>query len=73
MMRHETGRTFDYDRDVAFADEKLAAVNASNPDLRAFHARGGKVLMYSGWADPVGPPMDAINYYERVRKVMGRT
>ena len=39
-------RTFDYDRDVAYADAKLAAVNDSNPDLSAFKARGGKILMY---------------------------
>jgi feruloyl esterase len=63
-------RTFDYDRDVAYADAKLAAVNASNPDLSAFKACGGKILMYSGWADPIGPPMDAVNYYEHVEKVM---
>ena len=64
-------RTFDYDRDVTYADTKLAAVNASNPDLGAFKARGGKILMYSGWADPVGPPVDAVNYYQRVEEVMG--
>jgi feruloyl esterase len=64
-------RTFDYDRDVAYADDKLAAVNASSLDLRAFRARGGKILMYSGWADPVGPPMDAVNYYEQVENIMG--
>jgi len=64
-------RTFDYDRDVAYADAKLAAVNASNPDLSRFRARGGKILMYSGWADPIGPPMDAVNYYKRVENVMG--
>lgn len=64
-------RTFDYDRDVARADKELAAVNASSPDLSAFKARGGKILMYSGWADPVGPPMDAVNYYQRVENVMG--
>lgn len=64
-------RTFDYDRDVIRADTELAAVNASNPDLRAFKARGGKILMYSGWADPVGPPMDAVSYYQRVEEVMG--
>jgi feruloyl esterase len=64
-------RTFDYDRDVTRADTNLAAVNASNPDLGAFKARGGKILMYSGWADPVGPPMDAVNYYQRVEEVMG--
>lgn len=64
-------RTFDYDRDVALADQKLAAVNATSPDLNAFKARGGKLLMYSGWADPIGPPLDAIDYYTRVEKLTG--
>jgi Tannase and feruloyl esterase len=62
---------FDYDRDVAYADAKLVAVNASSPDLTPFKARGGKLLMFSGWADPVGPAMDAVNYYKRVEKTMG--
>lgn len=64
-------RKFDYDRDVAFAGAKLAAVNASDPDLNEFRSRGGKVIMYSGWADPIGPPVDAINYYERVEEATG--
>ncbi|MGA2000652.1 MAG: tannase/feruloyl esterase family alpha/beta hydrolase [Terriglobales bacterium] len=63
--------TFDYDRDVALGDKKLAMLNAVNPDLSAFKSRGGKVLMYSGWADPIGPPMDAVNYYQRVVQAMG--
>ena len=61
-------RKFDYDRDVAYADTKMAAVNASSSDLSAFEARGGKILMYSGWADPTGPPMDAVNYYKQVEE-----
>ena len=64
-------RTFDYDRDVSYADEKLAAVNAVSADLRAFKERGGRLLMFSGWADPVGPPMDAVNYYKRAEAAMG--
>lgn len=64
-------RKFDYDRDLVYADTKVAAVNASSPDLNAFRSRGGKVIMYSGWADPIGPPMDAMNYYERVEKASG--
>ena len=64
-------RKFDYDRDVAFADAKLAAVNASGTDLNEFRSRGGKVIMFSGWADPIGPALDAINYYERVEKATG--
>ena len=27
--------------------------------------------MYSGWADPIGPPLDAIDYYTRVVTVIG--
>jgi len=64
-------RTFDYDRDVAYADQKVASVNASSTDVKAFKDRGGKVLMYSGWADPVGPPLDAVHYYEQVSSAMG--
>ena len=63
--------TFDYDRDVATGDRKMAAVNAGNPDLSAFRASGGKLLMYHGWSDPVGPPGDAIDYYSQVEKRLG--
>lgn len=68
---HWDWRTFDYDRDVTFADRKLAAVNASDADLSRFKARGGKLLMYHGWVDPVGPPQDAIGYYLDVERHMG--
>jgi feruloyl esterase len=27
--------------------------------------------MYSGWADPVSPPLDAIDYYKRVEQATG--
>lgn len=63
--------TFDYDQDLAYADTKMAAVNASSADLQKYKARGGKILMYHGWADPVGPPQDAIDYYENVEQAMG--
>lgn len=64
-------RKFDYDHDVALADSKLAAVNATDTNIGAFKARGGKLLMYSGWADPTGPPMDAVQYYNAVAKRFG--
>lgn len=59
--------SFDFDRDMAAADDKLAAViNAMNPDLERFRARGGKMIQYHGLADQVVPPMDSVSYYERV-------
>jgi len=58
-------RTFDYDRDVPFADAKLAdTMNAFNPDLSALRQRGSKLLLYHGWNDPSISPQNTVNYYE---------
>jgi feruloyl esterase len=58
-------RTFDYDRDVPFADGKLGAVmNAFDPDLSSLRKRGGKLLLYHGWNDPSISPQNTVNYYE---------
>lgn len=65
--------TFDYDHDVTTGDTVRADVNASDPNLKPFKDRGGKLLIYHGWVDPVGPPGDAIDYYNKVAKVMGST
>ncbi len=64
-------RTFDFDRDVAYADSKMAVVNANDTNLRPFKAHGGKLVMYHGWADPVVPPEDGVRYYTLVEKAMG--
>ena len=64
--------TFDLDRDLKVVEEKVGSViNAVNPDLRAFKARGGKVLMYHGWNDTAISPGNAIDYYSSVLKRMG--
>jgi len=62
--------TFDLDRDTAAADEKFGYVNAS-PDLSAFKAHGGKLLLYHGWNDQLISPENTINYYNSVLKKMG--
>lgn len=66
-----TYRSFDFDRDLAFADQKMAFLTANDPNLSAFQKRGGKLLMYHGWADPVVPPEDSIRYFESVERAMG--
>lgn len=64
--------TFDFDRDQASLDSLLAPIlNANNPDLSTFKQRGGKLLMYSGTADPLVPYQDALHYYDRVVKKQG--
>jgi feruloyl esterase len=59
--------TYDYNNDMATIDFFLAPIlNANSGDLGAFSSRGGKLLMFHGWADPIISPQDSINYYNRV-------
>jgi feruloyl esterase len=65
-------KTFDVDRDLKAADDKLAKVlNSTDPDLSAFAKRGGKLILYHGWADAAIPPTNAIHYYDSVVTRMG--
>src|SRR5438067_754688 len=64
-------RSIDWDRDLAYAEQKLPFMAAVDKDLTPFKKRGGKLLMYTGWADPVVPPQDTVAYYEGVVKAMG--
>jgi feruloyl esterase len=45
-----------------------ALYNANDPDLSAFRAHGGKLIMYHGWADPFIPPFSTVDYYRAVQK-----
>ncbi|HEY4364300.1 MAG TPA: tannase/feruloyl esterase family alpha/beta hydrolase [Bryobacteraceae bacterium] len=60
-------RMLDFDKDVAKADRaEIAAVNAVDPDLKKYFARGGKLMLIGGWADAAVPPAVAVNYYKAV-------
>ena len=65
-------KKFDIDRDVKFVDEKTAFINAVDPDLGKFKARGGKVLMYHGWNDTAISSQNSIDYYNSVLAKMGK-
>jgi hypothetical protein len=45
--------------------------DATNPDLRPFAARGGKLLIYHGWSDQAIPPFEIVNYYREVVRWSG--
>src|SRR5262245_37701495 len=59
------GSRFDpaLDFDRAFAADPDDAVGSTNPDLRAFFARGGKLLLYHGWSDPQVTPYNTIEFF----------
>jgi feruloyl esterase len=63
---------FDFSDDVDFFDSVLAnTINSTNPDLSAFRARGGKLLMWHGWTDTTLEPRSTVNYYNSVVAVTG--
>ena len=43
----------------------------TNPDLRAFSGRGGKLLMWDGYADQGTSFRGTLNYYAAVRSLIG--
>jgi pimeloyl-ACP methyl ester carboxylesterase len=48
---------------------KVAAVVApTNPDLSAFRARGGKLLLAHGWSDPALSARSTIGYFKAVQR-----
>jgi feruloyl esterase len=78
-VRSLDGRTisttgaFDFDRDP----QRLKAANAfagldASPDLRRFFARGGKLIIWHGWADADVPPQISLDYYARALRISGR-
>jgi feruloyl esterase len=42
-----------------------------DPDLRPYKNRGGKIIMYHGWADPAISAYGTVDYYERMRAIVG--
>jgi hypothetical protein len=67
-------QTLNFSSDVKRTDDKLAPIlNSTNPDLRSFKARGGKLIQYHGWGDAAIPPQDSIDYFESVQSATGTT
>jgi feruloyl esterase len=64
-------RTFNFGTDVDVMRNALNfAVDATNPDLEAFKAHGGKLIIYQGLADNIQIPGAASEYLQRVEAVM---
>ena len=58
----------EYDWSTFREDTELAAatLHATNPDLSSFRERGGKLLMFNGWADMAISAYGTIDYFESV-------
>lgn len=72
-------QSINFDRDVKLTDTKPAsggetwaqALDANDPDLAPFRRRGGKLIMYHGFADPFITPFISLDYYTAVIDTLG--
>lgn len=64
-------RTFNFDTDPPRMAGYAAKANATNPDLRTLKQRGGKIIHYHGWADPMLTALMSVDYYDSVLAKMG--
>lgn len=70
-------RTFDMSKPADYeahqkAELKYAPIlNATNPDLREFRKRGGKLIQWHGWSDQLIAAQNSIDYYESVLSLFG--
>lgn len=62
---------FDFDHEPATLGRSRRIYDATSFDLRAFKARGGKMLMWHGWADGAISATSSIAYYKGVMTFMG--
>lgn len=68
-------RGFDFDRDMPKVDAALGPLvnDATAGDIGAFRARGGKLIIYHGWADTLVAPGQSVAFYDRIARSSGGT
>jgi feruloyl esterase len=62
---------FDFEKDPARLEWIRNVLDATDTDLSRFKQRGGKLLMYFGWADQALNAQMGVDYYESVLARMG--
>jgi feruloyl esterase len=66
-----TPATFDFNKDPARLRTALAADLDAKPDLRPFFKRGGKLILWHGWADAAIPPEATLKFHDAILRSSG--
>jgi len=75
MMKNTSANPLDYVEGGAFNSRRVQIsewLDATNPDLSAFSARGGRMIVAVGTDDTLASPGSQLNYYQAVLDTMGR-
>jgi hypothetical protein len=75
LMKNLSANPLDYLEGGAFnqrRQELSAILDATNPDLSAFHKRGGKMVVTIGTNDTLASPGAQLDYFQSVLDKMGR-
>jgi feruloyl esterase len=66
-----TWRTIQFPGDLPRLKTMSDILSPLDPDLRPYKNRGGKLIMYHGWADPAISAYGTLDYHEKVAKAVG--
>lgn len=65
-------RTFNFDTDPQRLETMHEIIDPVQDDLRPFGDAGGKMIIYQGWGDIAQTPYRTIQYYQGLRRHIGR-
>jgi feruloyl esterase len=62
---------FDFNRDPSRLKAAIGADMDVPPDMRRFFDRGGKLIIWHGWADPAVTPQITLNFHQAILSKSG--